>query len=243
MADRVVVVTNVTEYAGMPSAAALAADGFRVLCHDPAFGNAAARAAYADANPGQVASEATTPEELVAEAVRRFGRLDAMVSNDAFPARRSKIDETDPDDYRMALESLMVAPFRLAGAAAKVMKAQGGGRMVLLTSAAPFRPYPGFTVYASGRAGASGLAVALAKELGPFNIQVNAVAPNFLYSETYYPKAQWQDDPKYVQRLKDMVPLQRLGRPEEIGALVAFLVSGKSDFVTGQVIGFTGGWP
>jgi NAD(P)-dependent dehydrogenase (short-subunit alcohol dehydrogenase family) len=72
---------------------------------------------------------------------------------------------------------------------------------------------------------------------------VNAVAPNFLYSETYYPRAQWMEDPKYVQRIKDMVPLGRLGRPEEIGELIAFLVSGKSDFVTGQVIPFTGGWP
>ncbi|WP_119418483.1 hypothetical protein [Desertibaculum subflavum] len=78
MAERVVVVTNVTEYAGQPSAAALAADGFRVLCHDTAFGDAAARAAYAEANPGQIAAEATTPEDLVAEAVRRFGRLGSV---------------------------------------------------------------------------------------------------------------------------------------------------------------------
>jgi NAD(P)-dependent dehydrogenase (short-subunit alcohol dehydrogenase family) len=51
------------------------------------------------------------------------------------------------------------------------------------------------------------------------------------------------EDPKYVQRLKEMVPMQRLGRPDEIGALIAFLASGKAEFVTGQVIAFTGGWP
>ena len=66
MVERVVVVTNVTEYAGAPSAAGLAADGFRVLCHDPGFGDAAARAAYEQANPGQIAAEATTPEVIEA---------------------------------------------------------------------------------------------------------------------------------------------------------------------------------
>lgn len=239
----VAVVTNVSEYAGGPAAAALAAQGFSVLAHDKGFGGAEARKAFEAAHAGCTAAEAAEPEALIAEAVARFGRVDAVVSNDAFPAKRAKVDEVAAEDYRAALDLLMVTPFRLAGAAAAVMKAQGGGRIVLCTSAAPMRPYPGFSVYASGRAGASGLAVALAKELGPFNIQVNAVAPNFLYSETYYPKAQWMEDPKYVQRVKDMVPLGRLGRPEEIGELIAFLLSGKSDFVTGQVIGFTGGWP
>lgn len=240
---RVAIVTNVSEYAGGPAATALAADGFTVLAHDKGFADAAAGKAFEGANAGCTAAEASEPEALVAEAVARFGRVDAVVSNDAFPAKRAKVDEGTAEDYRAALDSLMVTPYRLAGAAAAVMKKAGGGRIVLCTSAAPMRPYPGFSVYASGRAGATGLAVALAKELGPFNIQVNAVAPNFLYSETYYPKAQWMEDPKYVQRVKDMVPLGRLGRPDEIGALIAFLLSGKSDFVTGQVIGFTGGWP
>jgi len=239
----VAVITNVSDYAGGPAASALAAQGFSVLAHDRSFAEAGARKAFEAANAGCTAAEAAEPEALVAEAVERFGRLDAVVSNDAFPAKRTKVEEGSAEDYRAALDALMVAPYRLAGAAAGVMKKAGGGRIVLCTSAAPMRPYPGFTVYASGRAGASGLAVALAKELGPFNIQVNAVAPNFLYSETYYPKAQWMEDPKYVQRVKDMVPLGRLGRPEEIGELIAFLLSGKSDFVTGQVIGFTGGWP
>ena len=243
MAEKVAVVTNVTEYAGAPAAMALAADGFAVLCHDPSFTEAEARTAFEASRPDCLAAAAQEPEALVAEAVARLGRLDALVSNDPWPARRLRIGEATPEEYRATIEALMVTPFRLAAAAAVVMEGQGGGRIVLVTSAAPLRPYPGFSMYASARAGASGLAQALGKELGAANIQVNAVAPNFLSSETYYPKAQWADDPKYVERLKRMVPMQRLGRPEEVGALIAFLASGKADFVTAQVIPFTGGWP
>jgi len=243
MTNRVALVTNVTEYAGAPAVAALLAQGCRVLGHDPSFGEANARAVAEAATPGLYAASSQEPEDLVAEVIDRFGRLDALISNDTHPAARVRIEEASAEDYRSALEALMVTPFRLASAAARVMKDQRSGAMVFITSALPLHPYAGFSIYASARAGAGCLAQTLARELAPFGIPVNAVAPNFLYSETYYPKAQWQDDPKYVQRLKELVPMQRLGRPEEIGALIAFLASGASDFVTGQIIPFTGGWP
>lgn len=77
----------------------------------------------------------------------------------------------------------------------------------------------------------------------PFNIQVNVMAPNYLYSEAYYPKAQYIEDPTGAKSIAEKVPVGRLGAPEEVGELLFFLVSGKSTFVTGQVIDFTGGWP
>jgi NAD(P)-dependent dehydrogenase (short-subunit alcohol dehydrogenase family) len=244
MADRVAIVTNVTKYTGGPAAEALAADGFKVLCHDALFRSPEERAAYDDAHSGCEAAVAQEPEDLVAEALSRFGRLDVLVSNDVFPARSVPVEMASVEIYRATIEALMVAPFRLVAAAAAVMiNHRTGGRIILVTSAAPLRPYPGYSMYASARSGASGLAQALAKELGPSGIQVNAIAPNFLESETYFPGSLWRDNPKYARRLKEMVPLQRLGRPSEIGALIAFLASGKSDFVTGQIIAFTGGWP
>ncbi len=243
MSERIALVTHLSEYAGLPGAAALAADGCRVFCHDPSFADAAARHAFAAGNPGLEPLTATAPEDLVAEVTGIAGRLDVVVSNDTHPATRARIEQADAQAYRETIEALMVWPFRLAGAAAAVMKGQGGGRLVFITSASPLHPYPGFSMYASARAGASSLSQALARELAPHGIQVNAIAPNFLYSETYYPRAQWMDDPRYVQRLKDMVPMGRLGRPDEIGALISFLASGKAEFVTGQVIAFTGGWP
>lgn len=81
----------------------------------------------------------------------------------------------------------------------------------------------------------------LALELGPHNIQVNAVAPNFMESETYFPKT-LMNDPVARRKILGNIPLGRLGRPEEAGALIAYLASAKADFVTGQVIALAGGW-
>ncbi len=77
----------------------------------------------------------------------------------------------------------------------------------------------------------------------PFGIQVNAIKPNYLYSELYYPKARFIDDAKGRDEIAKTVPAGRLGDPEEFGELVAFYISGKSAFTMGQAINFTGGWP
>lgn len=83
----------------------------------------------------------------------------------------------------------------------------------------------------------------MAREAASFGIQVNVVAPNYLYSELYYPRARFIDNLKGRELIADIVPMGRLGTQDEVGELVAFLASGRSSFVTGQVIYFTGGWP
>jgi 3-oxoacyl-[acyl-carrier protein] reductase len=105
------------------------------------------------------------------------------------------------------------------------------------------RPEPGFAVPTTVRAATTAFAKALAKEAAPFGIQANVVAPNYLFSEMYYPRARFVDDPVGRETIAHLVPFGRLGQPEEVGALIAFLASGKSSFTTGQVICFTGGWP
>jgi NAD(P)-dependent dehydrogenase (short-subunit alcohol dehydrogenase family) len=113
---------------------------------------------------------------------------------------------------------------------------------VFITSARERRPEAGYAVPTAIRAATTAFARALALEAAPFEVQVNVVAPNYLASELYYPKARFVDDPAGRAAVAEIVPFGRLGQPEEIGELVAFLVSGKSPFVTGQTIGFTGGW-
>ena len=93
------------------------------------------------------------------------------------------------------------------------------------------------------RAATTAFAKSLAQEAAPFGIQANVVAPNYLYSEAYYPRARYLDDPEGRAEIARTVPMGRLGEPGEIGALIAFLASGRSGFTTGQVICFTGGWP
>jgi len=138
---------------------------------------------------------------------------------------------------------VLVFPVQLAQLLLPQMKARKSGSFVFVTSARPLRPEPGFAVPTSIRAGATAFALSLSREVAGFGIQVNVVAPNYLYSEMYYPRARFVDDPAGRELIAATVPMGRLGTPEEIGELIAFLVSGRSSFVTGQVIYFTGGWP
>jgi NAD(P)-dependent dehydrogenase (short-subunit alcohol dehydrogenase family) len=96
-------------------------------------------------------------------------------------------------------------------------------------------------MYVAARGGANALAVSLARELAPFNIQVNAVAPNFVESPTYFPPALLAD-PQALAKITRNIPLGRLGKPGEVGALVAFLASNQADFITGHVMPIAGGW-
>lgn len=137
----------------------------------------------------------------------------------------------------------MEFPFRLCQLVLPPLKAQRSGSIVFVTSARQLQPEPGFAVATSVRAGATALALAVAREAAPFGIQVNAIQPNYLYSEMYYPRAKFIDDPEGRQQIANIVPAGRLGEPEEFGQLVEFFVSGRSPFTTGQVINFTGCWP
>ena len=122
-----------------------------------------------------------------------------------------------------------------------VLKARRAGKILFVTSATPLRGLPGYSMYVTARGAANALAVTLAKELARDNIQVNAVAPNYVESPDYFP-AELLDDPKTRDKILANIPLGRLGKPEELAALIAFLASGKADFITGQVIPFAGGW-
>lgn len=242
MERKVALITHAVDYAGPGAARALAGAGFVAVCHDPGFQSDGERRAFEAGYPGCVACPAASGGEAIDFAVARFGRLDCVVSNAVFPALWSPIDELDIGDFRETLESLVIEPAMLLSKAAAVMKAHGRGNIIVVTSASPLQPEPGYAMYSSARAAASNLARCLARELAGHGVSVNAIAPNFLSSETYYPAALWQDDPSRRDRLKREVPMGRLGTAEELGELVVLLASGKANFITGQVIPFTGGW-
>ena len=241
-AERVVVVTHATPYAGPGAVPALGAAGFTVVCHDGSFTADEARAKFeAGHESAVVACPARTPSGAVTWAIRRYGRLDAVISNDVYPGKYLPVEQADVTELRAAAEALLVAPVAVVAKAAAQMKRQGHGRIVLVTSAAPVRPEHGFSYYSSLRAAASAFARAAARELAAQHVTVNAVAPNFLESETYYPEEAWGTEDGQ-ERLRGLLPIGRLGTAREIGNLIVFLTSGRADFVTGEVVGFTGGW-
>jgi NAD(P)-dependent dehydrogenase (short-subunit alcohol dehydrogenase family) len=238
----VALVTNVTSYAGPGAVAALLAAGHTMVCHDPSFTDAHARAVFEKGHPGAIAAPGRSPGNVTAELIRTHGSLDLVVSNDVHPLRFVGVDECDAADVKEACAALLVTPAALIARAATQMRRQGSGRIVLVTSASPARPEHGFALYAAVRAAATVYAKAAARELAPHGISVYAIAPNFLESDLYYPPEVWDTD-SGRDRLRSLLPAGRLGTKEELGALVAFLAGGSADFLAGEVITFAGGWP
>ena len=241
MKDRVVLITNVEHFVGRPVAAALAAQGATVVCHDRSFADAARVEKFAAANPALGVVRAQTPAAVVEAATDACGRVDVVVCNDAGAAIRAPIETARPDDLRSAFEEMVVFPFETAAAVVPQMKQRKRGKILFITSATPLRGLPNYSMYVTARGAANALALSLAQELGRDNIQVNAIAPNYVESPTYFPPA-LVDDPDTLARMTRNIPLRRLGKPEEVAALVAFYASDKSDFITGHVMPFAGGW-
>lgn len=235
-----ILVTNVTHFVGLPTARELAKQGARVVCHDRAFADPEARASFQKEHRDLHISGVVEPDDLIAD-VEATAPLDVLVNNDFFPALRATIDTASPDDLRRTLEDLVVAPFRFAGAAAKAMKQRRKGKILFVTSAAPFRGLPNYSMYVTGRGAANALALSLAQELAAFNIQVNAIAPNYVESPSYFPP-ELIANPDAMKRFTEKVPLKRMGKPEEVAATIAFFASPQSSFITGHVLPIAGGW-
>lgn len=238
-----VILTNVTQYTGPGALAALLHDGHTIACHDASFVDGAARAALDERSAKAYALEAQTPEEIGIEVRERSGLPDAVVCNDVYPITKNDIEAIPLDDFRATFEHVVMFPIRLTQALLPEMKARRRGSFVFVTSAHETRPEPGFAVPTTLRAATTAFAKALAKEGAPFEIQANVIAPNYLHSEMYYPKARFIEDLPGREAIARLVPFGRLGQPDEVGALIAFFASGKSLFTTGHVINFTGGWP
>lgn len=236
-----VFVSNVTEYTGPGVVAVLSREGYQVVCHDRTFSNADIRDKYARDN--NVLTLAAQQPDEIAQALDEIGSITRFVFNDAHPNTPKPFEEIGLQELRDAHHALVEFPFRLCQLILPALKAKREGAIAFVTSARALQPEPGFAVATSVRAGASALAMAVAREAASYGVQVNAIQPNYLYSEMYYPKAMFIDDPVGRAEIAAKVPAGRLGDPDEFGALVEFYISGRSPFTTAQVINFTGGWP
>lgn len=238
---RVALITCATRFAGRPAARALLAAGCKVVCHDDDFADAGVRGAFAADVAGCDTVVAAGYEEIFAAAEAVHGRIDVLVSNDAYPATRVPLEQVTAQAYREALEALSVRPMMMARLAAPGMRARNWGRIVLVSSAAPLRGLANYSMYVSARAAANGLVSSLAKELGRHAVTVNAVASNYVENPDYFPPALLADAAA-MKKMTANIPLGRLGKPEEIAATIAFLAGDGAGFVTGQIIGHAGGW-
>ncbi|MFL0801087.1 MAG: SDR family oxidoreductase [Agarilytica sp.] len=241
MSGKTVLVTHVTQYTGPGIIPTLVKHGYQVLCHDTSFVDTTARQDYANKHK-VVTLSAQTPEEIYAE-VKETERIERFVFNNIYPNVPTPIEDLPIDTWQEAFQALTIFPIRLTQLFLPRLKTQNSGTFIFITSARQCQPEPGYALATSLRAGTSTFANTLAKEVAPHNIQVNTIQPNYLYSELYYPKATYIDNPEGRALIEKTVPMGRLGTPEEFGELVEFFVSGRSPFTTGQTINFAGGWP
>jgi NAD(P)-dependent dehydrogenase (short-subunit alcohol dehydrogenase family) len=166
-----------------------------------------------------------------------------LVSNDAYRPIHGSIEDAEIESLQSTLDRLVVFPFGIARAAIPRLKAQAKARVVFISSNRNRLPLRGGSIPDIARAGANALVKSLSIELAPHGIPVNAIAPNYLYSETYYPKARFVDDAAGRAYIEQTVPAGRLAKPQEIGELIHYLATMQGSFMTGAIIDFSGGWP
>ena len=243
MTKPVVLITNALAFAGPPAVESLLKAGFRVVVHDVAFVSSIAQANYRSAHPDVFILPDQTPTEIVESAWAVSNRLDALVSNDAYRPIHGPIENAEIDSLEATLDRLVVFPFAIAKTAIPRLKEQAKARVVFISSNRNRLPLRGGSIPDIARAGVNALVKSLSIELAPHGIPVNAIAPNYLYSETYYPKARFVDDSAGRAYIEQTVPAGRLAEPEEIGELIHYLATMQGTFMTGAIIDFSGGWP
>jgi 3-oxoacyl-[acyl-carrier protein] reductase len=244
---RVALVTGGGRGIGAATAARFAADGAGVVISDLDLEPAEAVAAEIRRQGGQalaVACDVTdraSVESLLERAVKAYAGLD-MVVTCAGVLRDNLIHKMTDSDWDLVVDTHLKGTFLCAQAAQRVMVPARRGKMVFLSSNSALGNR-GQLNYSAAKAGIQGMARTLAIELGPFNINVNAVAPGFI--ETRMTQAVAQRTGIDYEDLKraaaERTPLRRIGQPEDIAGLITFLCSDDASFVTGQTIYATGG--
>jgi len=237
-------VTDALSFAGPPAVQALLAVGFRVIAVDTAFREPTLRDDYRRQHPSVVTmGEPESSHLLVAQIIDAHGLPEVVVSNDSHPARHVPIEVAPLSELHASLDRLLVRPFQLAQALTPHLKQRGSGKLIFITSCRTALPQLGGAIPDMARAGANALVRSLSIELAPFGIPVNAIAPNFLYSEAYFPKAVYEETAAGRAFIQATVPRGRLGRPDELGELITYLATMKGSFHTGTIIPFAGAWP
>ena len=243
-ARRVALVANASFYVGPPLARILAERGNDLVVGDPAPGlveELEAGGATVVAVDGVAdLADPSSSERLVAAALDRFGRLDAAA---AFSGRvvTGRFLQSSPEDLAAVVSGCLEAPYHFLRAAVAPMVEQGGGQVLLLTSAAGNRVTPGAPLYSAVRAGATHLVRNVAAEVARHGVQVNALGTNFMDFPEFL-RASGGTDPAVRAKLEEQVPLGRLGTVEECAAMCASLLDGSCGFVTGQFVAHDGGW-
>jgi len=240
---KVALVTGASRGLGRAMADALAQAGALVVVNgreaatlEMAVAQIKAAGGKAEAAPFDVADDAAQAAAVKA-VMERHGRLDIVIAN-AGIQHRQPITEFATADFQRIIDTNLTAVWTLAREAARIMIPAKRGRIILTGSISAYLARPTISAYVASKGAVHAMTRALAVELAPHNITVNAIAPGFVGTEMNTPLVQNAEFSAWVQK---STPMGRWGEPKEIAAPALFLASDEASFVTGHVLTADGG--
>ena len=245
--DKVAIVTGAIRGMGRTHVLALAKEGAKVVVSDISLEDCEKVVDEIKSSGGQaiaVKCDVTKKQEIekmVKETLDKFGKIDILVNNAGIAEFKAFLEMTE-EEWDKTLDINLKGYFLCAQACAKEMVKQKSGAIVNIASVAMGQVgigFPNIAHYCASKGGIVGMTEALAVELAPYNIRVNAVAPGLIETSMIDTV---KEDPKGMEAMLARVPMHRVGKPEEVSELVLFLASDKSSYMTGSVVVIDGGW-
>ena len=243
MQDKVVVITGASRARGIGKATArlMAEHGARVAVLDLNAEQAQAAAAEIGAEHLGLAcdvSDATACTRAIDAVIQRYGQVDVLVNNAGITQRRGTMDVT-AEDYELVTGVVLRGTLLMSQAVIPHMRVRGGGAIVCVSSMSAQQGGGVFggAHYCAAKAGVLGLMRAMARELGPDKVRVNAVTPGLIMTD--FSNGQNSDENKHA--LGQTFPLRRVGRPEDVAGACLYLASDLASFVTGATLDVNGG--
>lgn len=171
-----------------------------------------------------------------AAVLARWGRIDLLVNNAGYAGPTMPLEDYDPDEWQRIVDVNLVGVFNVCRAVVPPLRAAKAGRIVNIASLAGKEGTPNASAYSAAKAGVLALTKSLGKELALTGVRVNAIAPAAVRTTLLAQMA-----PAHVQTMIDKSPMKRLGEPDEVAELAAWLCSGSCSFSTGAVFDLSGG--